>query len=77
MDIWEYVKDWRVEVLADHGLVTRDDDNWEHYSYTVRVHNASGQYFDSPWMQGTGISTDPAGQVAEIVDSLISDVWSY
>lgn len=77
MDIREYVKDWRVETLANRGLVTRDDDDWQHYSYTVRIHNATGQHFDSPWMQGTGITTNPAEQVAEIVDSLISDVWSY
>lgn len=76
MDIREYVKDWHVEVLADHGLTRRDDDDWQHYSYRVRIHNASGQHFDSPWMQGTGITTDPSEQVAEIVDSLISDVWS-
>lgn len=77
MDIREYVKDWQVEVLADHGLVTHDDDNWQHYSYTVRVHNTNGRHFDTPWMQGTAITTDPVEQVAEIVDSLISDVWSY
>ncbi|OMC55391.1 hypothetical protein A5747_13440 [Mycobacterium sp. IS-836] len=87
MNIREYVeaKGWHVEVLEDHGLQDRDPFNyvdappakWQHYSYRVRVHNGNGQHFDSPWAQGTAITASPTEQVAEIVDSLLSDVWSY
>jgi hypothetical protein len=79
MDMREYAAQngFRVEILEDLGLQTRDDDEWQHHAYRLRVHNAAGDHFDTPWRQGTGITTSPDEQAGDILDSLVSDAWDY
>ena len=78
MNIREYVKEngFRIEIVADHGMQT-DDDNWQHHAYTLKLHGVDGETMETPWMQGAAITKSPTDTVAEVVDSLISDVWSY
>lgn len=78
MNIREYVKQTGItaEVIEDRGIV--HDDGWEHRAATVRLSNPqNGETMVTPWRQGMGIVEHPSEQVAEIVDSLISDAWSY
>ena len=64
-------------VLEDHGIL-KDQDSWEHHSFTVRLDNPRhGGHMVTPWRQGLGITTHPGDTPAEIVDSLVSDAWSY
>jgi len=77
MNIREYVaeKGFSVEVIEDRGILT-DDDNWQHYAYTLKLTGADDESMITPWMQGLGHDSKVI-DVAEVVDSLISDVWSY
>lgn len=78
MSIRDYVaqRGFRVEIVRDRGSQV-DADGWEHHAYVIRLHNGKGSFVETPWMQGYGIERAPDEQVAEVADSLISDVWSY
>lgn len=77
MNIREYVKEkgFSVEVVEDRGVLTSDD-NWQHYAYTLKLTSGEDESMLTPWMQGLGHGGKVI-DVAEVVDSLISDVWGY
>lgn len=77
MNIREWVQQAGITatVVEDRGIV-RDGDGWEHFAYVVQL-ETDDHDMSVPWMQGLGITENPANQAAEIVDSLISDVWGY
>ncbi len=60
--------------ITDGPHATRDDDGWEHYAYKLRL-NYDGRTMDTPWKQGTGITSDP--DASSVIDALASDSASY
>jgi hypothetical protein len=53
---------------------TRDDQDWEHNAYIVRLKRA-GRVLTTDWMQGLGIAHDP--QPEDVLASLMLDASAY
>lgn len=63
---------------VDNGMV-RNDDNWEHFSYTLTVSNRYAEfnnptYYEFPYKQGVGITSPP--KVIDIMSALLNDAQS-
>ena len=75
----DYVAQHRITVtrVTDKGL-QRDAGGWEHYAYTVQLtHGHTMARITVPWMQGTGITTDPRRDPAAILSSLALDASAW
>lgn len=74
----DYVREHNitVEVVKDRG--TQVEDKWEHHAYIVRLtDHQRGSSIETPWKQGLGIETSPTDTPETILDSLVSDAWTY
>lgn len=59
----------RLEIVEGADL-TRDDEGWEHYAYTVRL-TRGDHSMTVPWRQGIGLTDDP--DAATVLESLLMD----
>lgn len=76
--ISDFVREHNItaEIVKDRG--SQVEDGWEHHAYIVRLLNPdNGKTIETPWRQGYRIETSPSSTPDMILDSLVSDAWSF